>query len=106
MARGDGDAPADVTESSATNPTNEATPMADAPAAPTPAQAEQQAQADAPQETSTVSDPALVRPSDEAVQQARQDAQKRVDDPNAVVKREAKPEYGGESFAYLQNVRA
>lgn len=40
------------------------------------------------------------QPSDAQQEQYQKDQQARIADPNAVVAREANPEFGGESFAY------
>lgn len=48
--------------------------------------------------------PATNGPSEESIQQAREDAQKRAEDPNKIVTRTANPKVAGESLAYLKNV--
>lgn len=88
MARAEGDNPTGVTEASATS--GEAAPMVEAPANPTEAQQASQGLVD--------------RPSPEAVQQAKEDAKWREENPNKVRTREANPAVGGESFAYLDTV--
>lgn len=43
-------------------------------------------------------------PSAAALKQAREDAEQRLADPHVAVVRDANPDFGGESFAYLDTV--
>lgn len=98
MARPSTENAADVTPESQSS--GQANPMDEPSANPTEAEVEQGAQEGINQPQAV--DPSPEGPTDAALKQAREDQKLRDENPNKAVVREANPEVGGESFAYLK----